>query len=189
MTGISNFIMNFVNGLGIYGIILSCLLILVESIIPVLPLAVFITFNFLNFGSLFGFILSWVFTVFGCILSYFIFKKGFGNKFSNLTKDKDKLNNLLFKFNNINMSELVVIVAIPFAPAFLLNIAAGLSNMDFKKFLVAILIGKLSIVYFWGYIGTSLIESFSNPIIILKIIIIMVIVYLISLILKKVLKI
>ena len=39
------------NNLGIWGVVLSCLLITVESIIPVLPLCVFVTFNFFGYNS------------------------------------------------------------------------------------------------------------------------------------------
>ena len=40
-------------------------------------------------------------------------------------------------------------------------------------------------VYFWGYIGTSLIESIKNPVILLKVGIIVLIMYIISKIVNK----
>ena len=76
----------------------------------------------------------------------------------------------------------------PFTPAFVVNIVAGLCKMDFKKYLIAIIIGKISMVYFWGYIGTSLVESLTNPLIIVKIVISMVLCYLIYMLVKKVFK-
>ena len=81
-------IMSFIEYNGTAGALVGCGLILIESIFPVLPLVAFITINFLVFGKLVGFILSWTFTILGCIISYFIFKKGFGNKFEKLTEDK-----------------------------------------------------------------------------------------------------
>jgi membrane protein DedA with SNARE-associated domain len=60
--------------------------------------------------------------------------------------------------------------------------------MNFKKFLTALLIGKISLVYFWGFIGTSLIESFENPIIILKITLVILVAYIISKLVSKKLK-
>lgn len=188
MEFISDFIYNLLETVGVYGPILSCLLIVFESIIPIMPLAVFITINFMAYGSVIGFILSWVFTILGCLMSFFLFRKGVQGWFQRLIKNKDKLNNLMIKFNNISFSELTVLIAMPFTPAFLVNIAAGLSKMDFKKYFFAILIGKIALVYFWGYIGTSLIESFRNPMILLKIAIILALAYVISRILKKLLK-
>lgn len=53
------------NNLGIWGAVLSCFLITIESILPILPLCVFVTFNFITFGNFFGFIISWAFTILG----------------------------------------------------------------------------------------------------------------------------
>ena len=57
--------------------------------------------------------------------------------------------------------------------------------MDFKKYFTGLVIGKLAMVYFWGFVGTSLIESISNPIILVKIVIIMFATYLLYFVLKK----
>lgn len=185
---INEFIYKIIDMMGIYGPILSCVLIVVESIFPIMPLALFITINFLAYGNLTGFIISWIFTVMGCMMSFFLFRKGVQGWFHRLIKDKEKLNNLMIKFNNISFPELTIIIAIPFTPAFLVNIAAGLSNMDKKKFFFSLLIGKLGLVYFWGYIGTSLVESLKNPIVFLKIVIMLAITYIISYIIKKAFK-
>lgn len=34
--------------------------------------------------------------------------------------------------------------------------------MDLKKFILALAIGKISIVYFWGMVGKSLIDSLGD---------------------------
>lgn len=189
MEFLSDLIYKIINTMGIYGPLLACGLILIESIIPVMPLALFITINFLAYGSIIGFLLSWVFTVLGCIMSFTLFRKGVQGWFQRLTKDRTKLNNLLIKFNNISITELTLLIAIPFTPAFLVNIAAGLSSISKKKFIFSLLIGKLGLVYFWGYIGTSLIESLKNPIVFLKIIIMLIVTYIISFITKRAFKI
>lgn len=75
--------------------------------------------------------------------------------------------------DNISLSGLAVLVAIPFTPASVVNAAAGLSNMPRKKFLSAIMIGKLTMVYFWGYIGTTLIECLTHPVYLVKIILLL----------------
>lgn len=73
----------------------------------------------------------------------------------------------------------------PFTPAFLINIAAGIARIDTKKYLYALMIGKISLVYFWGYIGVSLIDSLKNPMILIKIVVILVIMYFVSLVVNK----
>lgn len=180
MAKISEFIIELIDKMGMYGPVLSCALMFFESILPFMPLAVFITVNFIAFGTTLGFIISWFFTILGCIMSFLIFRKGVQGVFNKLIQDKHKLNLFMDRFNKISLGELVIIIAIPFTPAFLVNIAAGLSKIDFKKFLIALLIGKIGLVYFWGFIGTNLIESFENPIILIKIILIITIAYSIS---------
>lgn len=78
------------------------------------------------------------------------------------------------------LSNLVVVIALPFTPAFLINIASGLAGVDKKKFLIAILVGKLSIVYFWGVIGTSFLESMTDIKTIMIISVMLVIAYFVS---------
>lgn len=174
---------------GIFGVVFACGFMIIESIFPILPLAAFITINFMVLGNIIGFIISWIFTILGCIMSYYIFRKGFGNKFDNLTSNKQLLKKYKNIFKNISTGKLILIVAMPFTPAFVVNIVAGLTKMDFKKYFISLIIGKAAMVYFWGFIGTSFVESISNPIILLKIVVTMSFTYLVYLILKKVLKI
>ena len=181
-------LVNFVQSTGPYGVVVACGLIFVESILPMMPLSVFITVNFLILGRLVGFFVSWIFTVLGCSMSYFIFKKGLGNRFDNLTQNRKLINKYKKMFKDISLGKLILIIAMPFTPAFVVNIVAGLTKMDFKKYFIGLLIGKIAMVYFWGFIGTSLIESIKNPIILVKIVIIMVATYVIYFLLNKIFK-
>lgn len=181
-------IVDFIEGSGAFGVVFACGLITIESIIPILPLVAFITINFLVLGNLWGFIISWVFTIVGCIMSYFIFKNGFGKKFDRLTENKELLKKYKHMFKDISTGKLLLIVAMPFTPAFMVNIVCGLIKMDFKKYITAILFGKIAMVYFWGFVGSSLVDSIKNPIILVKIAVIMIATYLLYLVLKKVLK-
>ena len=61
--------------------------------------------------------------------------------------------------------------------------------MDKKKFIISILIGKIFMVYFWRFIGVSLIESLKNPLIVIRIVILLLFAYILSIIAKKMLKI
>ena len=96
-----------------------------------------------------------------------------------------KLNKLMKSLNNLRLEQLTIVIAIPFTPAFLVNIAAGLSSMNEKRFMTAIIIGKIFLVYFWGFIGTSLLESLKDPSILIKIGIIILLAFVISKIINK----
>lgn len=183
------FIMNTIDALGVYGPLLGSLFIILESIIPPLPLFVFITINFVAFGKVLGFIISWICTCIGCILSYYFVKKLFRNWIVDKIKDVNLLTKCMNYVENLSLTQVTMILSIPFTPAFMVNIAAGLCNMNFKKFLTAILISKIFLVYFWGVVGTGLLESFHNPTSLITVVVMIVIAYILSIVIKKVFKI
>lgn len=182
---INDFINSMINYLGVAGPILGCVLIILESILPILPLCVFITLNCMSFGYIVGYIISWIFTCLGCLLSFKIFEKKFKNWFDKNIRVINGANKIMKVVEKCSVSELAMIVAVPFTPAFLVNIAAGLSKMNVKKFMAGICIGKLFMVYFWAFIGTNLIQSLTNPIIIVKVIFMLIIAYVMSKIVTK----
>ena len=170
------------------GLVGGFLLIVLESIIPALPLSVFIGLNIITFGKILGYVISYFGTIVGCMLSFITFRYILKNYLYKIFKEKTriKIEDLMKKMTNIDFNTLVVIIAIPFTPAFLVNIAAGLSNIPIKKYIFALLIGKPFMIYFWGYIGANLLESLKNPIILVKIIVIVLLPYLISKVVEKI---
>ncbi|MDD2377216.1 MAG: VTT domain-containing protein [Bacilli bacterium] len=146
----------------IVGVLAGMSVIIVESIIPVLPLAVFIAVNMLVFGNVTGFIISYVGTILGCLLSFTIFRKGFSKILYNKIKDKNNIKTIMNNITNVKFTTLVLITALPFTPAFSVNIGAGLSKISYRKFMAAMVVSKVSIIYFWGFVGTTLIESITD---------------------------
>lgn len=176
---------NTLNSLGNFAPFLACFLIIIESMVPILPLFVFITVNFLAFGKVLGFIISWFCTIIGCIISYFLIKKVSEKKVKKICQKTPNINKIMIKIKKLKLTQIVVILAMPFTPAFAVNIAAGLVNYDLKKYIISLLIGKIFLVYFWGFVGTNLIESVQNPIIIIKILIMLLLAFIISKIVSK----
>ena len=189
LEALNELINNLLNLLCSWGALLGCVFILFESIIPMLPLSLFITLNFMTFGSIIGFIISWIFTVLGCLMSYYLFKSAVSEKRLNKFKENNTLKKVINVIENMNFTSLVILIAIPFTPAFAVNIAAGICRVPKKKFLLALMLGKISLVYFWGFVGVGLIESLKNPSKLIGVVILIVIVYIISYILSKKLKI
>ena len=61
--------------------------------------------------------------------------------------------------------------------------------MSYKKFITALMIGKAFIVYFWGFVGVSLLESIKNPKYLIKVGIMLLVAYIRSKVVNKKLKI
>ncbi len=192
---LSTNLQSFLLGIGFMGAVFSCLLIFVESILPCFPLAILIAVVFYTFGKFFGLVICWVFTCLGCLVSYKIcrgrLRKVVVNKFIVRLSEKNqkKINSVMDYITSMSTSSLTVLMALPFTPAFVVNIAAGLAGVRKKKFYPALIIGKLFMVYFWGYVGASLLESIANPIILIKVVAMLIAAVVISKIATKVFKI
>lgn len=170
----------------VLSIFAGMLVIILESIIPMLPLGVFIALNMLLYGNALGFILSWIATSIGCLLSFYLVRRIFNKRFEDKTKDNKKILGLMKKINKLPFSSFVLITALPFTPAFAINIAAGLSKMSIKKFILGILVAKLFIIYFWGFIGTTFLQSVTDISVLIELALMLLAAYVISkLIMKK----
>lgn len=184
-----DFIIGLINSLGVYGPLLAGLFIIIESIIPPLPLFVFVTIVFLAYGPLWGFLISWVCTCIGCMISYFLVKKVFRKMLIKRAREDGAVMKSMNYIEHLSLSKITIILAIPFTPAFAMNIAAGLANMDKKKFFIAVVVSKIFIIYFCGIVGTSLVESLHNPKSLIIVILMVVLAYGLSVAIKKVFKI
>ena len=102
-----------------------------------------------------------------------------------MLKKKRKIDKAINRIKNISFSNLVLLIALPFTPAFLINILCGINYIPIKKFLSAILLGKVFMIIFWGYVGKSLIESITDISTIIIVSIMLLIAYLLSKIVSK----
>ena len=177
----------FIENLQNFGPLFGVFIIILESVFPILPLAVFLSFNYIAFGPIMGFLINWTATCFGCLISFYLFKKGFGDKWDKDAKKDNKVKELLKYIKKLSFSSLVLLLALPFTPAFAVNIAAGLSNMDSKKFIFAVLLAKPSII-FLELCGYECNKSNGDIIRILQMVVIVIITYFISLIIQNKIK-
>lgn len=169
------------------GPILGIFIIIIESFIPPLPLGVFVALNCNAFGLILGVIISWAATIIGCILSYLLFNNISTKIIYKLSNKKtiERIEKGKERIKKISFSGLVLIIALPFSPAFLINILAGVSSISKRKFTMALLIGKISTISFWGIIGKSFIESMTDINALIYIVIALIIAYVLSKIVSK----
>ena len=175
---------DFLMGLGIWAPILSSILIVLEGIFAFLPLVVFVTINIITLGAFFGGILSWILTTIGSFLAFYLCRIGLSNFFQRKIS-KGKISKFMTKIDNLKFKQLVLIIAIPFAPSFFINVGAGLSKISIKKYLYALLIGKVFVILFLGYIGSNVIECLKNPLVLIKVVMLVVIAYIIAQVVNK----
>ena len=184
---VTNFISSVVDILQKVGPFAGVFIVVLESMIPILPLAVFIALNVITFGPVLGFLISWISTVIGCMIAFFLCRK-LREKFDKKYKDNKQINKFKKYIGKMSYSNLVILLAVPFTPAFAINIGAGLSEISPKKYFSALMIGKIPMVYFWGFIGKSLIESITDPYTLVQIAVMLILAYLASKVANKFIK-
>ena len=180
---------SFFQAVGPWSVLFSSLLLICESIMPIMPSSLFIAINFIYFGKLLGFIISWFCACLGCFIAFSLCRgkvKGFLEKKILKEKGKKKMERLVNIIDNTDTSLLTLLIACPFTPAFVINIACGLSNMPKKKYMLSILIGKVFMVYFFGYIGTTLMDCITHPVYMVRVIVLLVAAFVISKITLKI---
>ena len=182
---ISEILNDFLNNAGMWAPVFSTILIVLEGILAFLPLFVFITVNILVLGPVLGGIVSWFFTIIGSFLAFYLCRKGLSNFFQKKIEDKEKISEFMHLVDNLKFKQLVLIISIPFAPSFFINLGAGLSKIAIKKYLYALFIGKAIIVIFWGYLGYNLIECLTNPFALIKVLVLLIGAYFVAQVVNK----
>ena len=188
-----NVLMEFLSYMGVLAPIFCCLLVFLEGIFAFLPLFAFVTINILSLSSLFGtfigtllgLVLSWIFTILGSFTTFMLFRKIFSNSFRNRIKKKKRTNKFMGIIDDLKYSHLVLIISIPFSPSFFINLSAGLSKINAKKYFCSLIIGKFAQMLFLSFVGVSLVECLTEPIALIKVVVILVAGYILSLIVNK----
>ena len=163
--------------------ILSSCLIVLEGTLAFLPLFVFITINILTLGPALGILSSWILTILGSLICFLLFRSGVAKLLSK--KFKRQGNKFTRTIKKLKFTQIVLFISIPFMPSFFVNMGAGLSKIPVKKYFYALIIGKLFVILFWGYVGSNLIDCFRNPESLIKIIILVLVAYLVATVVNK----
>ncbi|MFF5996775.1 TVP38/TMEM64 family protein [Lysinibacillus sp. KU-BSD001] len=146
------------------GPLVGVLLPFIESFLPFLPLVVIVVANANAFGLFFGFILSWLGTVLGSYVVFLIVRK-FGRhpKLHFFTQSK-RVQKLITWVDMNGLSPLFVLLCFPFTPSVLVNIVAGLSNIRKHFYLVAVILGKMVMIFVMSFVGHDLTALIRSPI-------------------------
>lgn len=135
-----------------------------EAFLPFLPLVVIVVANANAFGLLLGFLLSWGGTILGSYAVFLIVRK-FGRHPRLQSFTQSKRIKKLIKWVDMNgLSPLFVLLCFPFTPSVLVNIVAGLSNIRRQFYLVALLLGKMIMIFSMSFVGHDITELIRNPI-------------------------
>lgn len=146
---------NFVESYGPYAVLVSFLLMILQSIAAPLP-AFLITFANANlFGWWQGAILSWVSSMVGAAICFFI-ARILGRDVVEKLTSKTGIKQIDDFFKKHGRMSILIARLLPFISFDIVSYAAGLTSMSFGGFIVATGIGQLPATVIYSYVGGML---------------------------------
>jgi len=140
------------------------LLPMLEAFFPFLPLILFVIANANSFGLWFGFLYSWIGSSAGALLVFFLVRKFGRKRFLNFLSRHEKVRRMMNWVERHGFAPLFLMLCFPFTPSALVNVVAGLSKINVWQFALAVLSGKLVMIFMLSLSGYDLRELIEEPV-------------------------
>ena len=140
------------------------LLPLIESLLPFLPLVVFVFANAAAYGLFLGFLYSWIGASVGSILVFLIIRKLGDKRLFKAVRKNKQVKKVTAWLERHGFGPLFLLICFPFSPSAVINVVAGLSKVSTQQFILAVILGKSVMIFSIAYIGSSVFEFAKNPV-------------------------
>jgi uncharacterized membrane protein YdjX (TVP38/TMEM64 family) len=139
------------------------LLPMLEAFLPFLPLFLFVMANASAFGLWLGFLFSWIGACIGALLVFFLVRK-FGQKRLLVFLQKhQKVQKLMEWVEEHGFGPLFLLLCFPFTPSAVVNIVAGLSRISVAQYMLAVMTGKVVMIFTISFIGYDIRSLITQP--------------------------
>ncbi|WP_053365516.1 TVP38/TMEM64 family protein [Bacillus sp. FJAT-27245] len=157
-------IMDLIGEYRSFGPIPGILLPMLEAFLPFLPLFLFVMANASAFGLWFGFLYSWVGACTGAMLVFILFRRYGQRRFLAFLQKHPAVRKLMNWVERHGFGPLFLMLCFPFTPSAVVNIVAGLSKISIKQYMLAVLAGKMVMIFTISFIGYDIRSLFTQPI-------------------------
>ena len=141
------------------GIVAAIGLPYVETLVPIAPLFLMLSFNIISYGILLGFAFTYIGTT-AAALTIFLFLRYFSSKSEK--KKNEKIQKYLNWIEHTHPALHILSMMIPLSPAYLINYSMGLSNVSFGRYLVVTLVSRFLMLVFCLPFGMTLITLYES---------------------------
>ncbi|GGH86130.1 putative membrane protein YdjX (TVP38/TMEM64 family) [Pullulanibacillus pueri] len=145
------------------GLFLGVLLPALEAIFPPLPLVAFVLANAAAYGFFIGFLLSWSGTVIGSFVVFMFIRWLAHKRLRTFLERSKKIERMLEWVDRRGFGPVFFVSSIPFTPSSLINVVAGLSEMNPYSFFLSIMLGKAVMIGVVTFIGADWRDMVANP--------------------------
>ncbi|MBE3568735.1 MAG: TVP38/TMEM64 family protein [Bacillales bacterium] len=146
-----------------FGPVPGILLPMLEAFFPFLPLFLFVMANASAFGLWLGFLFSWIGAVTGALLVFGFVRKYGQRRILRFLKNHSKVSKLMNWLERHGFGPLFLMLCFPFTPSALVNIVAGLSNIKKHQYFIAVMAGKMVMIFTISFIGHDVVSLIRKP--------------------------
>jgi uncharacterized membrane protein YdjX (TVP38/TMEM64 family) len=156
-------IMELIDRYRSFGPIPGVLLPMVEAFIPFLPLVLFVMANANAFGLWFGFLFSWIGASVGAYLVFVLVRKFGQRRILSFLKNHPQVQKLMAWVERHGFGPLFILLCFPFTPSAVVNIVAGLSRISYAQYMLAVLTGKMVMIFTISFVGYDITSLITQP--------------------------
>jgi uncharacterized membrane protein YdjX (TVP38/TMEM64 family) len=136
---------------------------MLEAFLPFLPLFLFVMANASAFGLWFGFLFSWIGACMGALLVFLLFRKFGQKRILAFLQRHSKIQKLMTWIENHGFGPIFLLLCFPFTPSAVVNIVAGLSKINIYQYMLAVLTGKIVMIFTISFIGYDIRSLITQP--------------------------
>ncbi len=118
-----------------------------EAFLPILPLTGIVALNVYAYGFWWGYLLSYLGTIAGSTLLFFTIRRLFMAPVHRMAQKSQRWRSIIEKIQKKGFTPSFLLYCFPFAPSFFVSAGAAITEVDTYKFLSALIMGKLVMIY------------------------------------------
>lgn len=153
------------------------LLPLLEAFLPFLPFFIFVAGNALVYGLWLGSLYSWLGASIGAIVVFLFVRRFARQRVLRFIIKYKKVQQMMHWLERRGFGTVFLLYCFPFTPSSLVNVVAGLSQMNPISFMLAVALGKMVTILTVSFIGHDLFAVIKNPMQLIAITIIIVVLW------------
>jgi uncharacterized membrane protein YdjX (TVP38/TMEM64 family) len=157
-------IMELIDKYRSFGPLPGIFLPMLEAFLPFLPLFVFVMANANAFGLWFGFLISWAGATAGALIVFSIVRKYGQKKILRFLKKNSQVKRLMAWVERHGFGPLFILLCFPFTPSAVVNIVAGLSKISVAQYMLAVMAGKMVMIFTISFVGYDLKSIITQPV-------------------------
>ncbi|MGE6260969.1 TVP38/TMEM64 family protein [Heyndrickxia sporothermodurans] len=138
-------------------------LLLLEAFFPFLPLILIVMANTNAFGLWLGFLISWIGASVGAILVFLVIRKFGKSRLLSFLHKNRQVKKITDWVERHGFGPIFLLLCFPFTPSAVVNIVAGLSKINMIQYFLAVVTGKMVMIFIVSFVGHDIVSLINRP--------------------------